>query len=110
MLEEVLSLTKWKKKKQVLSELNNQGLKISERAFRKQVEINNKLYGNGQADYYIVHSCKGYKLSFNWDEIEKSISDKRKRALTMLAECSKAEKQFQRRNNLKMEELLCNLK
>lgn len=106
MLEEVLSLTKWKKKREILKELHKIGINISERKFRKQVEINNRLYGEGQANYYIVHGNSGYKLSFDWNEIEKSIADKRKRALTMLAECSKAEKQFQRRNNLRMEELI----
>lgn len=106
MLEEVLSLHEWKKKKQILAELHQMGFRIGERRFRKLVEINNKLYGEGQVDYYIVHSCKGYKFSFNWDEIDKSIADKRKRALTMLSECSKAEKQFQRRNNLRLEDLV----
>lgn len=106
MLEEVLSLTKWKKKREILKDLQRIGINISERKFRKQVEINNRLYGEGQANYYIVHGNNGYKMSFDWNEIEKSIADKRKRALTMLAECSKAEKQFQRRNNLRMEELI----
>ena len=105
MLEEVLSLTEWKKKKQILSELSTKGHKISERSFRKKVEANNKLYVNGQTNYYIVHSCKGYKFSFNWDEIEKSIADKRKRALTMLTECSRAKAQFRIRNYIKMEEI-----
>lgn len=106
MLENILSLTEWKKKKQILAELKSKGFRISERWFRQLVEINNKLYGEGQVDYYIVHSSNGYKLSFNWDEIEKSIADKRKRALTMLSECSKAEQQYQRRNNLKMEDII----
>lgn len=105
MIENSLSLTEWKKKKIILSELKEIDSKISERKFRKKVEINNFMYGEGKADYYIVHSIKGYKLSFNWDEIEKSIADKRKRALTMLSECSKATKQYQRRNNLKVEDI-----
>lgn len=105
MLEDVLSLNEWKKKKIILSELKSKGFDVNERHFRKQVEINNYLYGEGKLDYYIVHSVKGYKLSFNWDEISKSIADKRKRALTMLAECSKATKQYQRRNNLKIGEI-----
>lgn len=106
MLEEVLSLNQWKKKKIAMSELRNLGYKIDERKFRKLVEINNYAYGEGIAKYYIAHSNNGYKLTMNWDEIKKSVADKRKRAITMLAECSKCEKQFQRRNNLKMEELI----
>lgn len=102
MLEEVLSLTEWKKKREILSELKNKEIETSEREFRKLVQINNKMYGNGCANYYIAHSCRGYKLTMNWDEIKQSIVDKRKRAITMLAECNKAEKQFQRRNNIRM--------
>lgn len=103
MLEEVLSLTEWKKKREILSELKNKEIEMSEREFRKLVQINNKRYGNGYSNYYIAHSCRGYKLTTNWDEIKQSIVDKRKRAITMLVECNNAEKQFQRRNNLMME-------
>lgn len=105
MLDEVLSLSEWRKKRDILKEYKQLGIKMNERSFRKQVEINNRLYGEGQVDYYICHSSKGYKLSFNWEEVEMSIADKRKRALTMLAECSRAKAQYQRRNNLKMEDL-----
>lgn len=105
-LYNVLSLKKWKKKKEILSELKSQGIVISERKFRKYVEKNNNMYGDGVTDYYIAHSNKGYKITFDWEEVELSIKDKRKRALTMLAECSKCERQFQRRNNLRMEEIL----
>ena len=43
MLEEVLSLTSWKKKKVAMNELRNLGYKINERRFRKLVEINNRM-------------------------------------------------------------------
>lgn len=105
-LYNVLSLNKWKKKKEILSELKSQGIVIGERKFRKIVEKNNRMYGDGVTDYYIAHSNNGYKITFDWDEVELSIKDKRKRALTMLAECSKCERQFQRRNNLRMENLI----
>lgn len=103
---EVLSLTEWKKKRVILQRLKLNRLILGEREFRKQVEKNNKMYGDGVVDYYICHSQNGYKLTYNWEDLEISIRDKRKRALTMLAECSKAEKQFQRRNNVKMEDIL----
>ena len=105
-LYNVLSLKKWKKKKEILSELKSQGIVINERKFRKYVEKNNQMYGDGVTDYYIAHSNKGYKITFDWEEVELSIKDKRKRALTMLAECSKCERQFKRRNNLRMEDLI----
>ena len=103
-INEVLSLTEWKKKKEILNELRKE-FDIPERQFRKYVEQNNKLFGQGKVDYYIAHSCRGYKKIFNWEEMSKSIADNRKRAITMLVDCSKAEKAFQRRNQIKMEEL-----
>ena len=105
-LYNVISMNKWKKKKEILSELKSQGIVLNERKFRKYVENNNRMYGDGVSDYYIAHSSKGYKITFDWEEVELSIKDKRKRALTMLAECSKCERQFQKRNNLRMEDLI----
>lgn len=105
MLENILeslSLTEWKKKRDILKQLDFQ---ISERSFRKLVEQNNKLFGQGKVDYYIAHSCRGYKKTFNWEEMQKSIADNRKRAITMLIDCSKAEKAFQSRNQVKMEDI-----
>ena len=105
MLENILeslSLTEWKKKRDILKQLDFQ---ISERRFRKLVEQNNKLFGQGKVDYYIAHSCHGYKKTFNWEEMQKSIADNRKRAITMLIDCSKAEKAFQSRNQVKMEDI-----
>jgi len=98
---EVLSLNQWKKKRDILKQLD---FEISERSFRKLVEQNNKLFGQGKVDYYIAHSCRGYKKTFNWEEMQKSIADNRKRAITMLIDCSKVEKAFQSRNQVKMEE------
>ena len=69
MLEEVLSLTKWKKKKQILAELKAKGINVSERSFRKQVQIYNRLFGDSKVDFYIVHSVRGYKKSFNWKKL-----------------------------------------
>ena len=53
MLEEVLSLTNWKKKKVAMNELRNLGYKIDERRFRKLVEINNRMYGEGITKYLL---------------------------------------------------------
>lgn len=81
MLEEVLSLTDWKKKKVAMSELRNLGYKIDERKFRKLVEINNYAYGEGIAKYYIAHSNNGYKLTMNWDEIKSQLQIREKERL-----------------------------
>lgn len=103
-INEVLSLTNWKKKNDILEELRKD-FDISERQFRLYVEQNNRLFGQGKVDYYIAHSSQGYKKTFNWEEMSKSIADNRKRAITMLVDCSKAEKAFQKRNQMKLEEL-----
>ena len=98
---EVLSLTEWKKKREVLKELRKE-FKVSERQFRLLVAQNNKLFGQGVVDYYIAHSARGYKKTFDWNEMKRSIADNRKRAITMLVDCDKAEKAFQKRNQIKM--------
>lgn len=102
---DILSLSEWKKKREILKELHNKEYSISERTFRKLVEQNNKLFGEGKVDYYIAHSYRGYKKTFNWEEIKKSVVDNRKRAITMLVDCKKAEEAFQKRNQIKMEDL-----
>ena len=100
----VLSLTDYKKKEEILKELKKD-CDITERTFRALVAQNNKLFGEGKVDYYIAHSNKGYKLTFNWEEMKKSIADNRKRAITMLADCTKAEMACQKRNYLQFTDL-----
>lgn len=97
----LLSLTEWRKKKDILERISCK----NERRFRKLVEQNNKMFAEGKVDYYIAHSFRGYKLTFNWEEIKKSVSDNRKRAITMLQDCSNVEKAFQKRNQIKMDEV-----
>lgn len=97
---EILSLTEWKKKREILNELRKE-FKVSERQFRLLVAQNNRLFGQGIVNYYIAHSSRGYKKTFNWDEMKRSIADNRKRAITMLVDCDHAEKAFQKRNQVK---------
>ena len=107
MLEAILkkvSLFEWKTKRTILDELSSE-FDISERKFRKLIEQNNRLFAEGKVDFYIAHSFRGYKLTFNWDEIKKSVVDNRKRAITMLQDCRNVEMAFQRRNQIKMEEI-----
>ena len=112
----VLSLTDYKKKEEILKELKKGKIDIligthaliEENVVFKNLGLvaqNNKLFGEGKVDYYIAHSNKGYKLTFNWEEMKKSIADNRKRAITMLADCTKAEIAFQKRNYLQFTDL-----
>ena len=79
-----LDLTRWKKRKDILRELNGDGAGISDRAFRKWVEDFNKPYDGRQQPEYIVHGPKGYKLTTSREEIKRSVSDNDRRAYTML--------------------------
>lgn len=103
LIIEELDFDKYKHKKEIINSLKSKDVYIDEREFRKRLQINNKMFSEGKVDFYIAHSCKGYKKTFNWEEIKKSIRDNRKRAITMLIECDRAEKQFQRRNNMRLE-------
>lgn len=42
MIFELLDLKEWKKKKDILKELKKNGVRMSERAWRKAVELHNK--------------------------------------------------------------------
>ena len=79
-----LDLTRWKKRKDILRELNGDGAGISDRSFRKWVEDFNKTYDGREQPEYIVHGPKGYKLTTSRDEIRRSVSDNDRRAYTML--------------------------
>lgn len=79
-----LDLTRWKKRKDILRELNGDGDRISDRAFRKWVEDFNKTYDGREQPEYIVHGPKGYKLTTSRDEIRRSVTDNDRRAYTML--------------------------
>jgi len=79
-----LNLTHWKKRKDILKELRQEGNGISDRAFRKWVEDFNKTYDGRKQPEYIAHGPKGYKLTTSRDEIRRSVTDNDRRAYTML--------------------------
>lgn len=79
-----LNLTHWKKRKDILKELRQEGNGISDRSFRKWVEDFNKTFDGRKQPEYIVHGPKGYKLTKNRDEIRRSVTDNDRRAYTML--------------------------
>lgn len=100
---EYLDLTEWKTKGDILNELRDQNVLCSEREWRFYVEEHNKMYCSGVRDKYIVHGPKGYKLTDNHEEIEKSIQDLKKRGLNMLWKHSQATKALGVQSNLKMD-------
>ncbi len=84
MLWELIDLSDWKTKKQILSELKHGGIIIDERRLRKLVELQNKLFYNHESDIFIAHSSKGYKATKDYEEINNSLKDNHKRAIDLL--------------------------
>lgn len=103
MIFEMISLFEWRKKKDILKELKEQGVYIDERSFGKIVEKHNSLYFEHKVDYYMAHSSKGYKLTKNEDEIRNSALDYKNRGLDQLAKASKTLKALNENANFRLE-------
>lgn len=103
MIFELLDLKEWKKKKDILKELKNNGVRMSERAWRKAVELHNKKYFSHETYEYLAHSVKGYKLTDNKDEIIASVRDYRIRAFNQLIKASKTLKAMGENDNIRLE-------
>ena len=86
MIYDLIDLTDWKKKPQILRELRNNGVPMNERKFRKLVEVNNKGFKEHiQGVKFIAHSNKlGYIATTDEEIIKESVNDNKKRALTQL--------------------------
>lgn len=103
MIFQMINLFEWKKKKDILKELKEQGVYIHEREWRHIVEKHNKLYCEHKMDYYICHSNRGYKLTNNEEEIRESVKDYRKRAINQLIKASETLKALNENANFKLE-------
>ncbi len=103
MIFELLDLSEWKKKKDLLKELKQNGVTMSERAFRKAVELHNKKFFEHQTDKYLAHSQKGYKLTTDKDEMIASAKDYRRRAMNQLVKASKTLKAMGENDNMHLE-------
>ena len=58
MIYDIVDMTTWRTKKDILKELKSKGIEISERSFRKFVENVNKLYIEHETKKFIAHSNK----------------------------------------------------
>lgn len=103
MLYELVDMTNWKTKKEILKELQDKDIILDEREFRKRVKKNNERFNNHEIDFYIAHSNKGYKKTTDFDEIKRSCEDKRKRSLDQLHEVSKTLKAIGENCNMRLE-------
>lgn len=102
MIYELVDMTEWKTKKEILKELKDIGIEMNERYFRQVIENVNKLYSSHEIDKFIVHSNKGYKVSQNEEEIIASARDFRKRGLDQLVKSSKILRALGENSNLRL--------
>lgn len=100
---EIIDLSDWKKKGEILKELKDNGVRIEERSWRMMVETYNYRYMDGVNDLYIIHGNKGYKLTKDKKEIMESIKDLRSRSLNMLSKYSRTYKALGLQDNLKID-------
>ena len=87
MYIELVDLTTWKNKRDIISTLKNKGITPEDdlRSFRREVTQNNKAWAEGESGYYIVHdNRRGYKAATSIEEIDKSLADLEKRSFSML--------------------------
>lgn len=103
MIYDLIDLSDWKKKPQILKELKDAGVPMNERSFRKNVETNNKLFEEHIATMFIAHSNNGYIATNDRDIIINSLKDNNKRAMTMLISNNKTLKALGENINLNLE-------
>ena len=103
MIYDLVDLSDWKKKPQILKELKVSGIYMSERKFRRMVEDNNKLYAEHVTKYFVAHSYKGYIATNDRNIIIDSLLNNQKRAKTMFISASKTLKALGENNNMNLE-------
>lgn len=96
---DLINLSDWKTRKNILIELGN----VSDREWRLYVEKHNIAYCKHEVDTYIVHSSKGYKLTTDKQEIIDSIKDNKKRSLNMLWKYSQTMRALGEKDNIRFE-------
>lgn len=103
MIYDLIDLSDWKKKTQILKELKEAGVPMTERGFRKNVETNNKMYEEHITPMFIAHSNNGYIATQDREIIINSLRDNRKRAMTMINGINKTLKAIGENNNFSLE-------
>ena len=101
-VEELINLSDWKKQKEILYELHIEwGINITSREWRTFVEKHNKKFADGESDFYITHSSKGFKATREYAEAKMARNDYVKRALNMLNKAKECDKAFRQKCNYK---------
>lgn len=102
-MEDLINLSDWKKQKEILYELYIEwGINITSREWRTFVEKHNKKFAEGESDFYITHSSKGFKATKDYTEAKMARNDYIKRALNMLNKAKECDKAFRQKCNYKI--------
>lgn len=99
-----IDLRQWKKKSEIVKELREKGVKVSDdaREFRVHVEKFNEGFYNHQQTTYIAHSnAKGYIVTQDKELIKKSLEDYGKRSFNQLRKRAKGMKAIEENYNLR---------
>lgn len=93
---EYVDLREWKKQQDIILELHREnGINITPREWRNQVEKWNRKFAEGDVDYYITHSnIKGFKATRDYEEAKVARNDYIKRAINMLNKAKACDKAF----------------
>lgn len=104
-MTELIDLSKWKKQKEIIEELHREnGINITPREWRTQVEKHNKMFLEGKVDTYITHSNSlGYKATKDYQEAKIARNDYFKRAINMIKKARECDRAFLERNNCKLD-------
>ena len=102
---EYVDLKDWKKQRDIILELHREnGINITPREWRNQVEKWNKKFAEGDVDYYITHSnSKGFKATRDYQEAKIARNDYMKRAFNMLKKARSCDVAFGKIDNFKMD-------
>ena len=81
-------LQEWRTNKQIVEFLNSDQCdirtKIGERKLRKYFDEINRKHNNHEIDFFIAHSNKGYKISYDKREIVNSGYDNIRQGVTLI--------------------------
>ena len=78
--------------------------KLSDRAFRKNIERFNEKYVGGQTEMFVAHSKEGYILTSDKVLITRSLCDDYKRAIKLLKKYYGCKKALSEKDQLTLEE------
>ena len=103
-------LQEWRTKKDILAFLDSpecgMRTRISERSLRMYFEELNEKYKDHEIDFYIAHSNKGYKISYNKREIRNSGYDNIKQGITLINKGKSTLKAVGENQNMDMLDML----